>query len=126
MKGPVAFAFGAILFLFGIYSSITVGFIAEIIQLCFGVSLMYLGWKGGKTSLIIFGHTSIILGCFMLTWGIYLLPYSEPTIGHILGRPLFWGLIAIFGGICANYHGFCDCIHKRISLRKNKIDKNQK
>lgn len=126
MKAPVSFTLGAILFLLGIYSFITGGFIAGIIPFCFGVSLMYLGWKGGKTSLIIFGHTSIVLGCFMLTWGIYLLPHSEPTIGHILGRPLFWGLIAIFGGICANYHGFCDCIHKSINLRKNKINKNQK
>lgn len=123
MKGPVAFAFGVILLLFGIYSSITSGLMAGIIQLCFGLALIYFGWKGGKKSLIIFGHISIILGCFMLTWGLYLLPYSEPTIAHILGRPLFWGLIAIFGGICANYHGFCDCLQKRATLRKNNIQK---
>jgi len=123
IQGPVAFIFGAILVLFGIYSSATAGLMAGIIQLCFGIALMYFGWKGGKTSLIIFGHTSIILGCFMFTWGIYLLPYSEPTIAHILERPLFWGLISIFGGICANFHGFCNCIQKRVNLRKNSTNK---
>jgi hypothetical protein len=46
----------------------------------------------------------------MITWGIYLLPYSKPTLTHILSFPLFWGFISLFGGICANYHGFCQCI----------------
>ena len=59
MKAPVSFALGAILFLLGIYSFITGGFIAGIIPFCFGLSLMYLGWKGGKTAVIIFGHMYI-------------------------------------------------------------------
>jgi hypothetical protein len=39
-----------------------------------------------------------------------LLPHSEPTLSHILGRPFFWGLISIGGGVCAIQHGFCRCI----------------
>jgi hypothetical protein len=125
MKAPVSFALGVILFLLGIYAIINGGFTAGIIPFCFGLSLMYLGWKGGKTAAIIFGHVSIVLGCYMVTWGIYIIANSEPTIGGILSRPLFWGFIAIFGGICANYHGFCDCIHRRISLRNNKTDRTK-
>ena len=59
---------------------------------------------------LIFGHICIIVGCFLITWGIYLLPYSQPTLKYILTRPLFWGLISLMGGICANFHGFCNCV----------------
>jgi len=54
----------------------------------------------------------ILLGCFLITWGIYLLPYSQPTLAHIFFRPLFWGLFSVMGGICANYHGFCRCVRQ--------------
>jgi len=79
-----------------------------------GVSLVYLGYKPGRVALLIFGHVCVVIGCYLVTWGIYLLPHSEPktTLLYILGRPLFWGLFSIFGGICAIYHGFCRCISK--------------
>lgn len=50
---------------------------------------------------IVLGHLLVIGGCYLVTWGINLLPVSNPTFAGILSRPLFWGLIAIFGGICA-------------------------
>ena len=62
-----------------------------------------------KTKVLI-GHIFLIAGCILLTWGLYLLPYSKPTFIDIFARPLFWGLISIFGGICAIFHGFCKCI----------------
>ncbi len=46
----------------------------------------------------------------LVTWGLYLLPYCEPTLFYIFLRPLFWGLFSIFGGICAIFHGFCRCV----------------
>ncbi len=64
----------------------------------------------GNKKLALFGHALIILGCFGFTMGIYLLPKSEPTLIGILTKPLFWSLIAIFGGICANVHSYCACI----------------
>jgi len=63
-----------------------------------------------KKERAILGHFFIVLGCFLFTWGIYLLPVSEPTFISILTRPLFWGLFSIFGGICAILHSYCKCI----------------
>ena len=81
-----------------------------------GLSLIYLGFRPGRGAVIIFGHLLVVTGCFLVTWGIYLLPYSEPTLAHIFGRPLFWGLVSIFGGICAICHGFCRCFSSRSTL----------
>ena len=77
-----------------------------------GILLVYLGYKRSRIAVLVFGHACVIVGCFLVTWGIYLLPYSEPKLSHIFGRPLFWGLISIFGGICAIFHGFCRCISR--------------
>jgi len=110
IKSIIAFMGGIILFAAGLVALIFTGNVASIIPVVIGASLSLIGFTGGRTALIIFGHTCIILGCFLVTWGIYLLPYTKPTLVHILTRPLFWGLFSIFGGICANYHGFCSCI----------------
>jgi len=60
--------------------------------------------KGGLTMksipVILLGHFLIIGGCYLVTWGLYLLPVSVPTPAGILSRPFFWGLILIFGGVC--------------------------
>ncbi|MGA2092983.1 MAG: hypothetical protein ABSH16_06200 [Sedimentisphaerales bacterium] len=75
-----------------------------------GASLLYLAYKPGRVGLIVFGHACIVVGCVLITLGIYLLPVSQPTLANVFGRPLFWGLFCTFGGICANYHGFCRCV----------------
>jgi hypothetical protein len=77
-----------------------------------GISLVYLGYRPGRIAVLVFGHIFVIVGCFLVTWGIYLLPSSQPKLSHIFGRPLFWGLFSIFGGVCAIYHGFCRCVSK--------------
>jgi len=78
-----------------------------------GASLVYLGIKRNRTASLIFGHFTIAAGCFYVTWGVYLLPVSQPTFTGIVTRPLFWGLFSIFGGICANYHAFCKCLKEK-------------
>ncbi|MBN2565799.1 MAG: hypothetical protein JXB46_08815 [Candidatus Eisenbacteria bacterium] len=75
-----------------------------------GAALTFLAFHEGRVALIVFGHVCIVIGCALVAWGVYLLPYSEPTLGQVFTRPLFWGLISIFGGICSNYHGFCRCV----------------
>lgn len=104
---------GITLALLGLVTILISGIIQGIIPLLIGGSLCYLGWCGGRIATLVFGHTCIVVGCLLITWGIYLLPYSKPTLSHILGRPLFWGQFSLFGGICANYHGFCKCILKQ-------------
>lgn len=84
-----------------------------VIPLLVGAGLMFLGWFPGRTGLVVFGHACIVLGCVLVTWGIYLVPVAKPDLAHVLTWPLFWGLISILGGICANFHGFCSCVRKQ-------------
>jgi len=109
-RNPVGIIVGLVLAGFGVYVLAQHGGIGGVIPFLFGASLVYLGLKPGRTSLIVFGHVCIVAGCALVTWGIYLLPHSQPVWQHIIFRPLFWGMISIFGGICANYHGFCRCV----------------
>ncbi len=111
-RSLVTVILGAALVAFGAFLITAGGGAWAFIPLLVGASLVYLGWAGGRVATLVFGHACIVVGCFMIAWGIYLLPASKPTLAHIFGRPLFWGMIAVFGGICANYHGFCRCIRK--------------
>lgn len=113
IHSPVAFILGIILILLAILTILSGGSFFTIIPLLIGGTLIYLGIRGGRTATIIFGHSCIVVGCMLISWGIYLAPYTKPTFIHIFTRPLFWGLISLFGGICANYHGFCQCIQAR-------------
>lgn len=103
---------GVALVAFGVFLLAAGGARGALIPLLVGASLVYLGWTGSRLATLVFGHACLVVGCFMIAWGIYLLPSSKPTLAHIFGRPLFWGMISVFGGICANYHGFCRCIRK--------------
>jgi uncharacterized membrane protein HdeD (DUF308 family) len=84
-----------------------------IVPILVGGSLMYLAFGGGRIATLVFGHTCVVVGAYMITWGILLLPYSEPKMAHIFGRPLFWGIFSLMGGICAIFHGFCRCVIKQ-------------
>ncbi len=77
-----------------------------------GASLLFWGYRPGRAGQVLFGHASIITGCMMVAAGIYYIPYVKPLpdLRYVLGQPLFWGLFAILGGFCANYHGFCACV----------------
>jgi hypothetical protein len=113
ISSPVTLILGALLALLGIVVSAGQAWSAGIVPLVIGCALAYLGWRGGRVATIIFGHAAVVVGCYLFTWGLYLLPYSKPIPAHIVGRPLFWGMISIFGGICAIYHGFCNCVGRK-------------
>ena len=104
---------GLLLSIMGLFISIRGEPMFGIIPLAIGGALILLGWSRSRVANLIFGHLVLVVGCYLLCWGILLLPYSEPKLGHIFGRPLFWGLFSIFGGICAIFHGFCNCVLKR-------------
>lgn len=108
-KKPVTFFLGLFLILLALFIIIIGKSLKGIIPLSIGVSLIYIGINPGRKATLIFGHTLVIVGCMLVTWGIYLLPHCKPILFHIFFRPLFWGLFSIFGGICAIYHGFCKC-----------------
>jgi len=109
-RNPVGIIVGVVLAGFGLFGMIKGAGLGGITPLLIGASLIYLGLRPGRTALIVFGHACIVVGCVLFTWGIYLLPSSQPVWQHIIFRPLFWGMISIFGGICATYHGFCRCV----------------
>ncbi|HOZ00591.1 MAG TPA: hypothetical protein PLG20_02155 [Candidatus Syntrophosphaera sp.] len=75
-----------------------------------GLALIYTGWKRDRTAMVILGHACIVVGAYLITWGLYLLPVSPPSLLGIFGRPLFWGIFCLFGGVCAIFHGFCSCV----------------
>jgi len=109
-KKPVGPIVGLALVAFGVFAMARGSVLGGLIPLLIGGGLIYLGYRPGRAGLILFGHVCIVVGSMLVTWGIYLLPHSQPVWQHIFLRPLFWGLISIFGGICANYHGFCRCV----------------
>ncbi len=96
----------------GIYTIAAYISVVGALPLAIGASLVYLGYSGGRIATLVFGHACIVVGSALLAWGIYLLPYSQPTLSQVFARPLFWGLFSIFGGICANLHGYCNCIRR--------------
>lgn len=110
---PVTLVLGVLLGILGIVLLAGPARSGAVTPLAIGCALAYVGWRGGRAATIIFGHTAVAVGCYLITFGIYLLPYSKPIPSHIFGRPLFWGMISVFGGLCAIYHGFCNCVGRK-------------
>lgn len=75
---PVSFVLGILLIGFGILIFLEThswhGFIPALI----GASLVYVGLRSGRTATIMFGHVLVAVGCFLVTWGLTLLPYTKP------------------------------------------------
>ena len=105
---------GVILVALGIFGFVSSRSIAGFVPLLIGGSLIYLSINRGRIATLIFGHTCIVVGAYLITWGILLLPYSEPKMAHIFARPLFWGIFSLMGGICAIFHSFCRCVTKQV------------
>jgi len=112
LRSLVTFALGVALVALGIVSFVLGRAWTSFLPTLFGASLVWLGWRGSRVALLVFGHATVVLGFVLITWGLYLLPYSKPVAAHIFGRPLFWGMFAVGGGVCAIYHGFCKCIRR--------------
>ena len=106
-------ALGVALIALGIWGIIGSMSIGGIVPLVIGAALVYLALNPGRVSTLVFGHSCIVIGAYLITWGIFLLPHSEPTLANIFGRPLFWGIFSLMGGVCAIFHGFCRCVSKQ-------------
>lgn len=113
-------ALGIILVGLGIFLLINSIHMGAVIPVLIGGSLIYLAFSGGRVATLVFGHTCVIVGAYLITWGVMLLPVSEPTLAHIFFRPLFWGIFSLMGGICAIVHGFCKCVSKQVEQFENR------
>lgn len=105
---------GLILTGVGIYASITTSLTGGLVPVVIGLALIFLAFKRTRVGTLVFGHTCIVVGAYLITWGILLLPHSQPHIAHVFGRPLFWGIFSLMGGVCAIFHGFCRCVTKQV------------
>ena len=110
VRSWVTLVLGAVLIVLGVLTCISTANPGGAIPAAFGAALAWLGFRGGRVAVLIFGHTCIVVGFVLITWGLYLLPHARADAAHIFGWPLFWGMVAVGGGVCANYHGFCKCI----------------
>ena len=106
-------ALGIVLAGFGIFGFVKGAGLVGLVPFLIGASLIYLGINRTKVATLVFGHVCILIGAYLITWGILLLPHSDPKMAHIFGRPLFWGIFCLMGGICAIFHGFCRCVTKQ-------------
>ncbi|MCU0606396.1 MAG: hypothetical protein MUF78_02980 [Candidatus Edwardsbacteria bacterium] len=109
-KLSIGLVLGVLLTAFGAWGLFASHNPAKFIPLAIGLSLITMSFWRNRRATILLGHVIVTCGCFLITYGIYLLPYAKPDLAHILGLPLFWGLFCLFGGICAIYHGFCNCV----------------
>jgi len=110
IKLSVGLVFGALLAAFGALGTVVSQNPAKFIPLAIGLSLITLSFWQSRRATVLLGHVIVVCGCFLITYGIYLLPYAKPDLAHIFGMPLFWGQFCLFGGICTIYHGFCNCV----------------
>jgi len=110
VKLSVGLVLGALLAAFGAWGVFVSDNPAKFIPLAVGLSLILLAFWKNRRATVLVGHVIVVCGCFLITYGIYLLPYAKPDLAHIFGLPLFWGMFCLFGGICAIYHGFCNCV----------------
>ena len=56
-QGWVAVILGIILAIFGLWGLIQSSSVSSFIPLVIGIGLAFLGWRGGRTGLAIFGHS---------------------------------------------------------------------
>ena len=119
--GIISFILGIGLLAFGIYHLVLGIYLWAIIKILIGGGLVFLKFSSSRYGLIVFGHMAIVAGCMLITAGIYYVPGiyegikasgGQIPIRYIFGMPLFWGFFCLFGGICANYHGFCKCVRR--------------
>jgi len=113
IKQPISFTIGVLILLLSLYMLIFLGTLAGLFPLFISASLVFASFYQGRKVTIILGHMFIVIGCILVAWGVYLLPYTGASIVYVFVRPLFWGLISIFGGICMIYHGFCACVRRK-------------
>ena len=91
IKQPISFVIGILILLFALYMLIFLGKWAGLFPLFISVSLIFASFYKGRKVTIILGHMLIVIGCILVAWGVYLLPYTGASLIYVFVRPLFWG-----------------------------------
>lgn len=63
-RSLITFILGTLLLIIGITTLVSVKIVGGIIPTMVGGALMYLGWRGGRNAILVFGHTCVLLGVF--------------------------------------------------------------
>ena len=107
-------ALGIALCALGIWAFVSSRSLGAVIPLIIGASLVFLAFNRTRIGTLVFGHVCIVAGAYLITWGVILLPHTPANLVGIFGRPLFWGIFSVGGGVCAIFHGFCRCVTKQV------------
>jgi hypothetical protein len=107
-------ALGLVLVALGVWAFVSSGTLGAAIPVLIGAALIFLAFNRSRVGTLVFGHTCIVVGAYMITWGLILLPHTPANWVGIFGRPLFWGIFSVGGGVCAIFHGFCRCVTKQV------------
>ncbi len=97
----------------------------RLVSLFIGIFFIIFGWKIGWMDYpkftVMLGHIAIVIGCLLIAYGIYQIPFLEnaPTMIEVLDLPLFWGLFTMWSGSCMIKHSYCSCV-RRMHLTNNK------
>ena len=110
----IVMTLGIFLIVVGLFSLVQFAAVGTAIPIAIGGALVYLSMSRSRVGILVFGHTCIVVGAYLITWGLLLLPVSKPTVAHIFARPLFWGIFSLMGGVCAIFHGFCNCVNRQV------------
>lgn len=95
------------------------------VKLIIASALMISALWNDRRATVLMGHLIVIAGAFLFTAGIYLAPFAQQrameqgdtSFLDIISMPLFWGIVAIGGGVCAIYHGFCRCVRHEWKIK---------
>ena len=109
MRKWINLAIALALAAFSAFMFMRVDVIHGVLPLIPAIGLTVLALNNSRRANILFGHLMIVFGSALVAWGVYL-PAPDSLLLAIVFRPLFWGLISIFGGVCAIFHGFCRCV----------------
>ena len=76
----VGLIFGVVLAAFGAWGVFVSDSPAKYIPLAIGLSLITLAFWNNRRATVLLGHVIVTCGCFLITYGIYLLPYAKPDL----------------------------------------------
>ncbi|AEJ60490.1 hypothetical protein Spith_0203 [Spirochaeta thermophila DSM 6578] len=121
---PLTFLIGLLLLGYAVYHFVVGLTLWAVVKLLIGGGLIAVSFTSARWALVLLGHLIMTCGALLVAAGVYYAPIVQRTVEEtgrlsllqILAQPLFWGIFAILGGVCATMHGFCRCVRREWRL----------